>query len=149
MPVIHFNTAGGIVVQDERVLVLRSSLYDHLRLPKGHIEEGETARAAALREVCEETGLTDVTLGPRLATIDWVFHKNGDRIHKFTTFFLAFSERGDPVPRREEGITEAIWVRIDSVHERLSYENASRVVQAARAMLLEDEDPSTALDGAV
>jgi ADP-ribose pyrophosphatase YjhB (NUDIX family) len=40
------------------MLLIRPSR-DEVRLPKGHVEAGETLRAAALREVAEETGYDD------------------------------------------------------------------------------------------
>jgi 8-oxo-dGTP pyrophosphatase MutT (NUDIX family) len=48
--------AGGIVVWGDKV-VLRCTDKHNLVLPKGHIEAGETAIDAAVREVEEETGL--------------------------------------------------------------------------------------------
>src|ERR1700709_2499146 len=50
-------------------------------LPKGHIEAGETAEQAAVREVEEETGIAGVILG-ELGTIDFWFVADGRRIHK-------------------------------------------------------------------
>ncbi|NIV37291.1 MAG: NUDIX domain-containing protein, partial [Anaerolineae bacterium] len=62
---ISYQSAGGVVVTAaDEVLVLvrakRLGLDDRpeIRLPKGHIEPGESPREAALREVCEESGLT-------------------------------------------------------------------------------------------
>jgi 8-oxo-dGTP pyrophosphatase MutT (NUDIX family) len=59
----EYRAAGGVVVDEAgRVLliereVLRAGDCRHeVRLPKGHVEPGETDAEAALREVCEETG---------------------------------------------------------------------------------------------
>ena len=55
--------AGGIVYRLDhhrvRYLLVRAKkdLLDEWLLPKGHIEDGETPRDAALREVREETGI--------------------------------------------------------------------------------------------
>jgi 8-oxo-dGTP pyrophosphatase MutT (NUDIX family) len=57
---VHFEAAGGVLYDGDRVLVLRSARYGDLRLPKGHIKDGESTREAALREVAEESGYIDI-----------------------------------------------------------------------------------------
>ena len=131
-------SAGGVVVRAiagvHHALVIRDP-YQKWGLPKGHAEDGETTQETALREVLEETGLTDLRIGEELVTIDWVFRAQGRRVHKFTTFFLMYSESGDPTPEEGEGITACEWVRLDVAHERISYENASEVVKVAQRIV--------------
>ena len=61
------TSAGGVVLRTiDRVvhaLVIRDP-YKKWGLPKGHAEDGESPVETALREVHEETGLDDLTLGP-------------------------------------------------------------------------------------
>jgi 8-oxo-dGTP pyrophosphatase MutT (NUDIX family) len=56
MRAIRYTAAGGVVVDDGQVLVLRRPSRDEVRLPKGHVEKGETPQETALREVTEESG---------------------------------------------------------------------------------------------
>jgi 8-oxo-dGTP diphosphatase len=51
------RAAGGVVVRDGCVLLVHRARYDDWSLPKGKLEPGETWEDAAVREVCEETGL--------------------------------------------------------------------------------------------
>ena len=137
-PVVE-TSAGGVVVRVmggvEYMLVIRDP-YRKWGLPKGHAEEGETPGETALREVSEETGLTDLELGAELTTIDWFFRARGRRIHKYTTFFLMHSTLGEPVPEVGEGISACEWVRLDVAHERISYDNAAEVVKVAQRVVL-------------
>ena len=53
------TSAGGVVVLGNSVLMLRKTNGDWV-LPKGRIEENESAMQAATREVKEETGIKAV-----------------------------------------------------------------------------------------
>ena len=53
-------------------LVIRDR-YGQWGLPKGHLEDGESSKQAALREVNEETGLSDLELSEQLGVTDWSF----------------------------------------------------------------------------
>lgn len=136
------TSAGGVVVRAidgiVHALVIRDP-YRKWGLPKGHAEDGETRGQAALREVREETGLLDLSLGEELVTIDWIFRAEGRKIHKYATFYLMYSEEGEPVPEKGEGITACEWVALDVVHERISYDNASEVVRIAQRIVLGED----------
>ncbi|GAB4561763.1 MAG: hypothetical protein Kow0047_09350 [Anaerolineae bacterium] len=57
---------GAVVVRDGRVLLVQEAAGPHAgtwSFPKGVIEPGETADAAALRELREETGLSGRVVG--------------------------------------------------------------------------------------
>jgi len=116
---------------DPHVLLIRDA-YSHWGLPKGHLEEGETPEAAALREVREETGLEDLILGPRLQTIDWYFNSRKGLVHKYCHFYLIESPTGEAVPQLDEGITECCWLTFEAAAARISYANARDVLLAAR-----------------
>jgi 8-oxo-dGTP pyrophosphatase MutT (NUDIX family) len=131
-------SAGGVVyrVEDGRplFLLIRDS-YRNWGFPKGHLEKRENPEAAALREVSEETGLTDLAVRGELATIDWHFRFRGKLIHKICHFFLMESENAPTSPQREEGITACKWVPIDEALALISYANAREVLQRASEMV--------------
>ena len=127
-------SAGGVVYRVDGgrplFLLIRDS-YRNWGFPKGHLEKRELPEAAALREVAEETGLSDLVVRGELATIDWHFRFRGKLIHKICHFFLMESENAATSPQREEGITACKWVPIDEALALISYANAREVLQRA------------------
>lgn len=48
----------GVLVHNNKILLTHSKKKKHMFLPGGHVEFGESARAALIREIEEETGIT-------------------------------------------------------------------------------------------
>ena len=82
MELREYRAAGGIVLDDsgrvlmiERLILREGQIGLEVRLPKGHVEPGETDEQAARREVCEETGYCGLAviadLGEYLNAFDW------------------------------------------------------------------------------
>jgi 8-oxo-dGTP pyrophosphatase MutT (NUDIX family) len=132
------TSAGGVVYRLDGghplVLLIRDS-YKNWGFPKGHVESGEEAAAAALREVSEETGLTDIAVRGSIDVIDWYFRFRGQLIHKFCEFFLMETSESNTSPQRAEGITACRWVEFDEAESMVSYTNARSVLRLARGMI--------------
>lgn len=125
-------SAGGVVyrvVDDAPLYLLIRDSYRNWGFPKGHLECDEEAPEAAMREVCEETGLPQVTLRAEIETIDWFFRFRGKLVHKICHFFLMETDCSTTLPQREEGITACRWAPFAEARSLLAYENA-RVVLA-------------------
>ena len=128
------ESAGGVVLRfvkgEPHILLIRDP-YRKWGLPKGHVEPGEVPGEAALREVCEETGLEGVILGPEIGQIDWTFRVGRRRIHKYCRFFLMVSNTGEARPQTAEGITEVRWLPADEAARRVTYDNARSMIRRA------------------
>jgi len=71
----RYTACGGVVVKGDRVLVLIRPSRSEVRLPKGHVEAGESNEQAAIREVLEETGYSELIvvadLGEQMVEFDF------------------------------------------------------------------------------
>lgn len=147
------RSAGGVVyrmVDDRPLFLLIRDSYRNWGFPKGHLEPNEPADRAALREVMEETGLTELTLRAEVETIDWYFRFRGRLIHKYCHFFLIESATEETVPQRDEGITACKWVSLDEGLSLVSYANAREVLRRAARLMTPagrtDQDAPTGMN---
>ena len=134
------TSAGGLVVDhvtgaaavigrlDRRGRLLWS-------LPKGHIEAGETAEEAAVREVEEETGIIGRVLAP-LGTIDFWFVAEDRRVHKTVHHYLMRALGGE-LSDADVEVAEVAWVPLDELESRLAYADERRLIRRATELLEE------------
>ena len=135
------TSAGGVVYRladgAPLFLLIRDS-YANWGFPKGHLERGERAEDAAVREVREETGVSELALRGAIDTIDWHFRFRGRLIHKVCHFFLMETLDAATAPQRAEGITACTWLSFDEALASISYVNARQVLQRAHDMVTID-----------
>ncbi|MGI8893875.1 MAG: NUDIX hydrolase [Bacteroidia bacterium] len=107
----YFNevpAAGGIVLNqnDEILFIFRKDKWD---LPKGKIDEGETAEKAAIREVQEECGLKNLKIVKQLPSTYHYYTEDDQAILKKTNWYLMQTTDSVLKPQQEEGIAKAEW----------------------------------------
>jgi ADP-ribose pyrophosphatase YjhB (NUDIX family) len=102
-------------------------------LPKGHLETGETAEDAAVREVREETGIRGRVIAP-LGVIDFWFVADGRRVHKTVHHFLLLAEGGE-LSDEDVEVTEVAWVPLADLPQRLAYADERRLVGKVPGLL--------------
>ena len=135
-------SAGGLVVDlagatPRGALIGRIDRHGRLlwSLPKGHIEQGETAEQAAVREVAEETGIEGVILG-ELGTIDFWFVAEGRRIHKTVRHYLMRAVGGE-LSDADIEVAEVAWVPLPDIAGQLAYPDERGLLDAADRLLAE------------
>ncbi len=104
------TAAGGVVVNpsNEVLFIFRKGHWD---LPKGKLDAGESKSEAALREVAEETGVTDLVLKSRICKTRHTYRQKGQRYLKVNWWYYMTSDgKEKPVPQKEEKITKAKWI---------------------------------------
>ena len=98
-------------------------------MPKGHVEEHESHRSTAEREVWEETGIAGTVID-ELGTIDYWFVSDGTRIHKTVHHHLLRYVDGEFNDEDPE-VTEVTWVPVNNLVERLAYADERRLARRA------------------
>jgi len=115
--------------------------------PGGGLEGDETREQAALRELAEETGITDVRLGPLLWRRTCSFPFYGRRWHQDEWYYLARTEQTTTSP---EGLTELErrsvtglrWWPVEELAGATEPVYPTRLVELLRT-LLDEGPPST------
>jgi ADP-ribose pyrophosphatase YjhB (NUDIX family) len=135
-------SAGGLVVDlagevPRGALIGRTDRQGRLlwSLPKGHIEVGETAEQAAVREVEEETGIAGEIVA-ELGTIDFWFVAEGRRIHKTVRHYL-LRRVGGELSDADVEVDEVAWVPLPEIRGQLAYPDERGLVDAAGRLLAE------------
>jgi len=132
---ITYAAAGGVVtdITGELVLLLIRPSRDEVRLPKGHVEAGETTSAAALREVTEETGYDDLELIAPLGNQLVAYPFGNQSVRRTETFFLmrARSRHETDRPFEDEQFFP-VWVAWDKALDHLTFEAEREWLRRAR-----------------
>ncbi len=114
--------AGGLVLNERGkvLLIYRRGRWD---LPKGKIEDMETKKDAAKREVMEETGLSDVKIIKKLTVTYHIYRGQNSRrrILKPSHWYLMYAKDQSVSPQLEEDIDHVEWTTlsekyVQSVH---------------------------------
>ncbi len=104
-------------------------------MPKGHIEQGETAEQTAMREVAEETGIQGRVLAS-LGSIDYWFVTEGRRVHKTVHHYLLRYVGGE-LSDADVEVTEVAWVPLAELNSRLAYADERRLAEVAGRLIEE------------
>lgn len=130
-------SAGGVIyrIDGPRLEVALIATNDSRRwgLPKGHVRRGETAEAAAVREIAEETGLNG-NVQRHLATIEYWFRAGPTRIHKYVDLFLVRYEGGALLPQQAE-VDDARWFSIAEAIDLASFARERDVLEQVLRLL--------------
>lgn len=131
--------AGGIVYRREgdgiQYLVCQASGgREHWVLPKGHIEQEESAEHAAVREVREETGVRAEVQAPvGLCPIETKMET------KQVLYYLMRSVGDEPTSEQRE----IFWCSFEEALEKLTFEDARLILGKANCMLDRLEERGT------
>lgn len=138
--ILRYEAAGGIVFRREiggleRVLLLERPSRAEFRLPKGHIDPGETAETAALRETAEESGYAELSIAADLGWQLVAYELAGQRVLRRERYFAMRLDGDRQIPRPPADAAQFIvhWLPAADAMDRLSYASERNALGKALA----------------
>jgi tRNA nucleotidyltransferase (CCA-adding enzyme) len=136
---IKEKSCGVIVVlrkdnNEDKFLIIQQAS-GHWGFPKGHIEEGETSIETAMRELVEETGITEIEFAklPRITDF-YIVNKGDKKYDKTVEYFVAFAT-DDKVTIQEKEIQNYKWATCKEALEIFIYKETKQVLDTAQKYL--------------
>ena len=130
-PLLQERSAGAVVFRRDGwppFFLLLKYPAGHWDLPKGNIEEGEEPVDTTIREVREETGITDLEVIPGFKEeIEYFYRRDGKKVHKTVVFFLAETRTKEVTISFEHQAYG--WFEFDEALKTVTYPNAKRLIK--------------------
>jgi 8-oxo-dGTP pyrophosphatase MutT (NUDIX family) len=131
--------AGGLVTnpKGEILWIFRRGFWD---LPKGKLDEGETIQTCAVREVAEETGISNIQLHEMLCFTNHLYfdkYLNEEVIKRTYWFHMTIPNMQEGIPQLTEDIEKIEWLALDKARQCLdhTYPTILEVVEQFRIKL--------------
>jgi len=133
--IVREPTAGGIVfrrnAENGVEILLIQDAKDRWTIPKGHIEEGETAQQTAKREIGEEAGLKEVDVLGWLGKIHFRYRRI-DKLVLMTTQIYLVRAKGDTNDiQKEEWMNGIQWFTFHDALDAIEYEDIGKLMLLA------------------
>jgi 8-oxo-dGTP pyrophosphatase MutT (NUDIX family) len=132
--VVREPTAGGIVYRrssktPEKVeILLIQDSKGRWTIPKGHIEENETARQTAEREIREETGLQKMKIQDWLGKINFRYRRGTSLVLMTTEIFLVKAIGNSNGVKPEKWMTSLAWLPAHDALDKIEYEDIGKLI---------------------
>ncbi len=130
-----YASSGGVVIHQGRVLLVRKRHRPEIRLPKGHVEDGESRSEAALREVREETGYCNLRILADLGTVvnRFTIPDEGVHVTRHEGYFLMTleDETQAPRPAHDEDRFDVLWAPVHEALQLLTFETEREFLRRA------------------
>lgn len=132
--VVREPTAGGVIYRlakgDKRhveILLIQDSK-NRWTIPKGHIEEGESPKQAAEREIREETGLQEMIVKDWLGKINFRYRRNNSLVLMTTEIFLVEARGNSEVVKPEKWMASLAWLPANDALEKIEYDDIGKLI---------------------
>lgn len=133
--VVREPTAGGIVYRrnkkGEVEILLIQDAKDRWTIPKGHIEEGETAQETALREIGEEAGIKEAEAICWLGKIHFRYRRVSTLVLMTTQIYLVKALGNTDDIKKEEWMNGIKWFPFHDALDAIEYEDIGKLMLLA------------------
>lgn len=141
--IVREPTAGGIVFRRNQAgeveILLIQDAKNRWTIPKGHIEEGETAQQTARREIGEEAGLSNVDMLGWLGKIHFRYRRV-DRLVLMTTQIYLVRAKGDTnAIQKEEWMNGIKWFAFHEALDVIEYEDIGKLMLLAMKKIRQEK----------
>ncbi len=128
------RSAGAILYQESpsgNLYLLLNYPSGHWDFVKGNIERGETLKQTVLREIKEETGISDVSFVEGFENkVEYHYQRDGELVRKEVVFFLARTATNHVKLSHEH--LNFIWLKFNDALQRLTYKTAQNLLKKVR-----------------
>jgi len=133
--IVREPTAGGIVFRRDKdggvEILLIQDHKDRWTIPKGHIEEGETAQEAARREIGEEAGLHDVDVLGWLGKIHFRYRRVDKLVLISQQVYLMRVRTDGSEIKKEDWMNGIKWFKFNDALDEIEYEDIGKLMLLA------------------
>lgn len=132
--IVREPTAGGIVFRHGKKgveILLIQDAKDRWTIPKGHIEEGETAQQTARREIGEEAGLKEVDVLGWLGKIHFRYRRIDKLVLMTTQIYLVRAKGDTNAIKKEEWMNGIKWFPFHEALDAIEYEDIGKLMLLA------------------
>lgn len=128
------TSCGFILVNFDSILLLQYP-QGHWSFPKGHVEEGDLDHhSTAIRELTEETGITNVTINEGWSQrTQYTFRRKGKQIPKQVFWYLAETDQLEVSLSHEH--TNFLWLEFEEAEQQITFEQEKDLLRSARERL--------------
>lgn len=132
-------TAGGVIYRINKYggleILLVADHFDRWTIPKGHIEDGETAQETAIREIGEEAGVHQLEPVCWLGKIHFRYRRENILVLMSTQIYL-FKALGDTNDIQKEDWMNGIkWFSYDKAVDIIAYRDIAKLIRLGRRRL--------------
>ena len=130
---IEAVSCGGVVIHRGKILLLyknQNGKYVGWVLPKGTIEPGESHKETALREVCEEAGVT-AQIVKYIGKTEYTFRSANDMVSKTVHWYLMVAESFYCKPQSEEFFSDAGYYKRHEAYHLLKFHDEKQIMTKA------------------